>query len=74
MPVETWKETISNDFEKTIFKSHPILGHIKSSLYDAGAIYASMSGSGSALYGIFDHSPEYTPLTGEKVFRSLIDS
>lgn len=53
LPLEQWKGRIANDFEESIFKKHPALRAIKNSLYKAGAIYASMSGSGSALYGIF---------------------
>lgn len=68
MPIAIWKDIIFNDFEKTIFKTHPQLERIKSSLYEAGALYASMSGSGSALYGIFDHTPEYTPGAGETIY------
>ena len=52
-PIETWKEELVNDFEEPIFKMHPELAAIKQKLYDQGAVYASMSGSGSALYGIF---------------------
>lgn len=53
LPVERWRGTISNDFETSVFRQHPVLASIKEQLYDQGAIYASMSGSGSALYGIF---------------------
>lgn len=53
LPVERWKGTISNDFESTVFKHHPVLATIKGQLYEQGALYASMSGSGSTLYGIF---------------------
>lgn len=53
LPPEQWKNRIINGFEESIFKKHPALRAIKNSLYKAGAIYASMSGSGSALYGIF---------------------
>jgi 4-diphosphocytidyl-2-C-methyl-D-erythritol kinase len=56
--VETWKESIVNDFEKNVFHKFPILGKIKQDLYQAGAIYASMSGSGSSIYGIFKQKPE----------------
>ena len=57
-PIETWKEELVNDFETPIFKAHPELGKIKSQLYNLGADYASMSGSGSALFGIFKEKPE----------------
>ena len=52
-PIESWKDELVNDFEKIIFKIHPSLKEIKESLYESGAIYAAMSGSGSTLYGIF---------------------
>lgn len=57
-PVEEWKTLIVNDFEESVFKAHPELKAIKDSLYDSGAVYASMSGSGSALYAIYDTSLE----------------
>lgn len=53
MPVERWRDFMVNDFEESIFSWHPQLRELKQSLYDNGAIYASMSGSGSAFYGIF---------------------
>jgi 4-diphosphocytidyl-2-C-methyl-D-erythritol kinase len=54
LPVSEWKNNISNDFEAPIFAEHPTLAEIKQQLYAHGAIYASMSGSGSTIYGIFD--------------------
>lgn len=57
-PIETWKEELVNDFEEPIFKMYPELAAIKQKLYDQGAVYASMSGSGSALYGIFKEEPK----------------
>ena len=56
-PIETWKDELVNDFEAPIFAMHPELATIKQSLYDAGAVYAAMSGSGSALFGIFREQP-----------------
>lgn len=56
--VENWKNLLVNDFEKTVFKVHPLLGKIKEMLYDSGAIYSSMSGSGSSLFGIYSKRPE----------------
>ena len=53
-PVKHWKDKLTNDFEATIFRNHPALASIKKQLYSLGAIYASMSGSGSCMYGIFD--------------------
>ncbi len=53
-PIETWKNELINDFEKTVFKQHPEIETIKNKLYDCGALYSSMSGSGSTIYGIFE--------------------
>ncbi|MBO9566214.1 MAG: 4-(cytidine 5'-diphospho)-2-C-methyl-D-erythritol kinase [Niastella sp.] len=52
-PVETWKNTLINDFEAPVCQHHPALQNIKETLYTAGAAYASMTGSGSCFYGIF---------------------
>jgi 4-diphosphocytidyl-2-C-methyl-D-erythritol kinase len=52
-PITDWKNILVNDFEKTIFKKYPLLEYLKKELYQLGTIYASMSGSGSAVYGIF---------------------
>ena len=52
-PVEEWKGLLVNDFEVTVFAKYPRLAEIKQSLYDAGAVYAAMSGSGSALFAIY---------------------
>lgn len=56
-PIETWKDELTNDFEKSVFAIHPELSDIKSKLYSFGAEYAQMSGSGSALFGIFNSKP-----------------
>lgn len=52
-PVGDWKDVLKNDFENTIFKKYPDIAQIKKDLYDEGAVYAAMSGSGSAVFGIF---------------------
>lgn len=52
-PIEEWKNLIVNDFEDSVFPNHPEIAKIKDSLYEMGAAYASMSGSGSTVYGIF---------------------
>jgi 4-diphosphocytidyl-2-C-methyl-D-erythritol kinase len=56
-PISEWKELIINDFEKTIFQKYPLIGTIKQALYDTGALYSLMSGSGSSVYGIFRDKP-----------------
>ena len=52
-PMETWKNSMKNDFEDSVFKQFPEIAAIKDELYDLGAVYAAMSGSGSSVYGIF---------------------
>ncbi len=52
-PVTAWKDSLINDFEATVFAKYPALEAIKNNLYKEGAVYASMSGSGSALFGLF---------------------
>ena len=52
-PVEEWAQVLVNDFEESVFANHPELAAIKRSLYDSGAVYTSMSGSGSALFAIY---------------------
>jgi len=54
-----WAGNLKNDFEKVIFHHHPELSEIKKKLYSLGALYASMTGSGSAFYGIFKDPPEF---------------
>ena len=54
LPIREWKGRMKNDFEKSVFAAHPSMEKIKEKLYSMGAIYASMSGSGSAFFGIFD--------------------
>ena len=56
-PVETWREELVNDFEESVFAQHPELADIKRRLYNMGATYAAMSGSGSALFGLFSEAP-----------------
>jgi 4-diphosphocytidyl-2-C-methyl-D-erythritol kinase len=55
-PVETWRDELTNDFEPSVFQIHPEIGQIKDDLYQMGAVYAAMSGSGSALFGLFRKS------------------
>ena len=55
--VETWRDGLTNDFEESVFALHPEIGAVKEQLYDMGATYAAMSGSGSALFGLFRETP-----------------
>lgn len=71
-PIETWKDELVNDFEAPIFAMHPELAAIKQSLYDAGAVYAAMSGSGSALFGIFREQPTGLEKEFEGMFCQLM--
>ncbi len=56
LPINQWKSFIVNDFETSIFKKYPQIANIKKDLYSQGAVYASMSGSGSCVYGMFSQS------------------
>ena len=64
-PIETWCDTVTNDFEEPVFAAHPELAAIKQTLYDMHALYASMSGSGSSVFGIF-RTP---PMEAAEVFK-----
>ena len=58
MPVNKWKGLLTNDFENPVFERYPKIQAIKEKLYEMGAVYASMSGSGSAVFGLFKNIPE----------------
>ncbi|HYQ57390.1 MAG TPA: 4-(cytidine 5'-diphospho)-2-C-methyl-D-erythritol kinase [Draconibacterium sp.] len=57
LSIEKWKHVVKNDFEKSVFPQFPEVQYLKEKLYELGAVYASMSGSGSAVFGIFRHLP-----------------
>jgi 4-diphosphocytidyl-2-C-methyl-D-erythritol kinase len=61
-PVAEWKNYIKNDFEQSIFKNHVMIRWVKAALYEAGALYASMSGSGASVFGIFETTPDLSEL------------
>ncbi len=67
-PVETWHDTLINDFEDSVFAIHPEIGDVKQRLYDMGATYAAMSGSGSALFGLFKQQPDSLCLAFPNMF------
>jgi len=58
LPAAQWKENLKNDFEVPVFEAYPELKEIRDKLYQAGAVYTSMSGSGSTIYGIFPSTPK----------------
>lgn len=61
LPVTAWKERIENDFEQTVFKKFPEIAMLKAKLYEKGASYAAMTGSGSAVFGLFPVDQELLP-------------
>lgn len=71
-PISSWKENLHNDFEESIFNIIPILSQIKKDLYKKGAIYASMSGSGSAIYGIFENKIDLSDFNRFFVWQKLL--
>jgi len=74
-PITEWKAMIKNDFEAHIFKAHPAIANVKNALYEAGALYASMSGSGASIFGIFEKVPNLSALEiTNQVFYSLFSS
>jgi len=72
-PLKQWKGTVHNSFETTIFTKYPELREIKEKLYGLGALYSSLSGSGSAVYGIFDKQVDTDKVfSGYKVWQTVI--
>jgi len=59
-PVNRWKDWLTNDFEKPVFEKYPAIRTIKETFYEQGALFASMSGSGSTVFGIFERDTRYT--------------
>lgn len=71
-PILTWREELHNDFEVPVFEKYPQLKDIKDMLYDAGAIYAQMSGSGSAIFGIFAEEPKEIDTLFPEMFSTVL--
>jgi len=71
-PVESWRDTLVNDFEGSVFAVHPELGAVKDRLYDLGATYAAMSGSGSTLFALSRQPLNLDEFNSEGTFRKTI--
>lgn len=71
-PVENWKDIIINDFEAPVFEKYPEIEQIKQTLYNTGAAYASMSGSGSTVYGLFKNQPSLPALPQQYFLRLIL--
>lgn len=72
-PVEKWQEVIKNDFEKSVFLQKPIIAKTKKDLKKAGAVYSSLSGSGAAVFGLFNTSPELNNFFDKNYFLSVMN-
>lgn len=70
-PVESWRDRLTNDFEASVFALHPEIGRIKEQLYSLGAVYSAMSGSGSAVFGIFRQPVDLAGVFPEMYTRML---
>ena len=71
-PLESWKKELINDFEEPVFAKYPEIAYIKQKLYDSGAIYASMTGSGSAVFGIYPKNKIPAIFENENYFQKLV--
>lgn len=72
-PITQWRDTVHNDFEDSLFSKYSLLREIKEKLYELGAVYASMSGSGSTLYGIFAQPPDLeNHFSGYRVWQGTL--
>ncbi|MCS7005632.1 MAG: 4-(cytidine 5'-diphospho)-2-C-methyl-D-erythritol kinase [Cytophagales bacterium] len=73
LSISTWKDFLKNDFEASVFKKYPTLASIKTELYEKGAIYASMTGSGSSIYGIFHQKIDISSFSQYLVWQGKIE-
>ena len=73
-PVATWKESVVNDFERSVFPRHPAIARCKDELYRAGAAYASMTGSGAAVYGLFPPGEDFWSHIEKSSYLCKIDT
>ena len=71
LPVEQWRGLLVNDFEQSVFAQYPAIGQIKEQLYEMGAVYSAMSGSGSAVFGLFRYMVDLKGAFGE-MFTTML--
>lgn len=71
-PIQTWKDSLVNDFEKSVFVKYPELEDIKNDLYNHGAVYASMTGSGSTMFGIFESEVESIQWSHKVIYEKYL--
>jgi 4-diphosphocytidyl-2-C-methyl-D-erythritol kinase len=71
-PVESWRDELLNDFETTVFEDYPELTNLKQLMYSKGAVYASMTGTGSSIYGLF-HMDSSTDFTDVDYRKSIVN-
>lgn len=75
LPINQWKQHLKNDFENSIFKAHPKVAEMKARLYQKGAIYASMSGSGSSVFGIFEELPDISKsFVNDYIYTGILEN
>ena len=74
LPVKDWKQELQNDFEDSVFNLYPEIQDIRNRMYRHHAVYAAMSGSGSAVFGLFAEIPEQLDFPGCEVFQTLLGS
>lgn len=67
LPIEDWGKQLLNDFETSIFLNHPHLQEIKNKLYDKGAVYAAMTGSGATMFGLFQNKIDHSSWNNQPV-------
>lgn len=73
-PISTWRHELINDFESNIFPVYPVVEQLKKQLYEKGAVYASMSGTGSTVYGIFEKTlPVDLEIPSDYYYKMLAD-
>jgi len=72
LPVNEWKGNLQNDFEEIVFKEYPEIASVKNMLYENGALYSSMSGSGSSVFGIFKEEKEISFAASYNIFRGKL--